>query len=74
MTGLRRLPGRLDKNSEEFKPVEMRAQAAKMENQAKQMMAMLAQMDPRNKEMKDEVSARMEEINRKMNATIEDMN
>ena len=74
---------RSDKNSKELKefmPIETRAQAAKMEEQVKQMMAMLA-------EMKKEMSARMEKMGasnkekgkkmdarmEKMNATIEEM-
>ena len=35
--------------------VESRTQAAKMEERVNQMMAMLAQMDARNKEMKEEM-------------------
>ena len=50
---LRRLPGRQDKNSEEFMPIETTAQAAKMGEQVRQM------MDAKNKEMKDETSAGM---------------
>ena len=46
-------------------PVETRTQAAKMEEQVKQMMAMVAQMDARNKEMKEEMDVRMEKNGRK---------
>ena len=65
----------MDKNSEEFVPVETRAHtAAAMEDQVNQMMAMLAKMDEkmdaRNKTMDEKMDARDE----KMNAKIEEMN
>ena len=52
--------------------VETKTQAAKME-QVKQMMAMLAQMDPRNKETKEEAGARMEKMDEKMDTRNKEM-
>ena len=47
-------------------PVETRA--AKMKEQVKQMMAILAQVDVRNKEMKEEMDVRMEKVDEQMDA------
>ena len=52
-------------------PVETRAEAAKMEEQLKQIMAMLAQMDARMETMYEKMTTRMEAMNEKMDARLE---